>query len=493
MARGLLLATVTVILLGIITTAFAIEQEGDVYVLTTSAFNDFVDTEDISLVEFYAPWCGHCKNLAPEYAKAATALKPNGVKLAKVDATVESDLASRFGVTGYPTMKIFRKGSASEYKGPRDAAGIVSFMQKQAAPSITVFKTVQDLEKFVQDDAAVVFFGESSGKAYKAFEQLAEKQRETFRFGKTDVKEVLEHFGHNKDEVVLIQAKRYSQSPLEEKEVVHKEGDLLAWVNKHILPLVGELTNDNQALYNNKDLPIVKIYSDLNWGLDAKGANYLLNKIRKVAKEYADKFVFAVAGKGKNQKEIDDFGLPKGENPFVIHNVKKNHKFPAADLFSGESLKAHLESFLANKLEPYVKSEPVPESQPEGEPVVVVGKNFEDIVLDSTKDVLLEAYAPWCGHCKSLEPKYKELAQKMSKYSDSLTIAKVDATANDLPPKFQVTGFPTIFFIPANKKDSPLKYDGQREVADFTNYIKKHASIPLKAKENKTKGDKEEL
>lgn len=208
-----------------------------------------------------------------------------------------------------------------------------------------------------------------------------------------------------------------------------------------------------------------------------------------MAKEYKDKFVFAITNKGKNQKEVDDFGLPKGENPFVIQNTKKGLKYPSTNLFSGESLKAHLEDFLANKLESYVKSEPVPESQPEDGPVVVVGKNFEEIVMDSTKDVLLEAYAPWCGHCKTLEPKYKELAQKMKNY-DSVTIAKVDATANDLPPKFAVSGFPTIFFVPANKKDAPIKYDGAREVADFTNYIKKHASIPLK--ENKSK-DKEEL
>lgn len=61
-------------------------------------------------------------------------------------------------------MKVFRRGTASEYKGPRDAAGIVSYMQKQAAPSITVFKTVEDLEKFIQDDAAIIYFGENSGK-----------------------------------------------------------------------------------------------------------------------------------------------------------------------------------------------------------------------------------------------------------------------------------------------------------------------------------------
>lgn len=109
----------------------------------------------------------------PEYAKAATTLAKDGVRLAKVDATVESELGSRFGVTGYPTMKVFRAGTPSDYKGPRDAAGIVSYMQKQAAPAISVFKNLAELEKFVQDEAAIVYFGEASGKVELPFFCLA--------------------------------------------------------------------------------------------------------------------------------------------------------------------------------------------------------------------------------------------------------------------------------------------------------------------------------
>ena len=56
--------------------------------------------------------------------------------LAKVDATVEQELGSRFGISGYPTLKIFRKGVESgPYEGPRQASGIVKHMQKQAGPS----------------------------------------------------------------------------------------------------------------------------------------------------------------------------------------------------------------------------------------------------------------------------------------------------------------------------------------------------------------------
>ncbi|XP_048830828.1 protein disulfide-isomerase A6 [Brienomyrus brachyistius] len=103
----------------------------DVVELTDDNFDQLVlDGEEVWLVEFFAPWCGHCKNLEPEWAAAATDIREQTkgkVRLGAVDATVHQGLSSRYGVRGFPTIKIFRKGEEPEdYSGGRSRSDIVS-------------------------------------------------------------------------------------------------------------------------------------------------------------------------------------------------------------------------------------------------------------------------------------------------------------------------------------------------------------------------------
>ncbi|KAI3766818.1 hypothetical protein L2E82_16892 [Cichorium intybus] len=83
------------------------------------------------------------------------------------------------------------------------------------------------------------------------------------------------------------------------------------------------------------------------------------------------------------------------------------------------------------KLKAFYKSDSIPENN-DDDVKIVVGNNFEDIVLDESKDVLLEIYAPWCGHCQALEPTYNKLAKHL-RYINSLVIAKTDGTTNEHP------------------------------------------------------------
>lgn len=127
-------------------------------------------------------------------------------------------------------------------------------------------------------------------------------------------------------------------------------------------------------------------------------------------------------------------------------------------------------------MEPYVKSEAIPASN-DGPVIVAVGKNFEDVVMKNGKDTLIEFYAPWCGHCKKLTPIFEELGTKLK--DENVAIVKMDATANDVPPNFEVRGFPTLFWMPKDLKDKPIKYEGGRDLDDFVKYIAAHSSSGL--------------
>ena len=125
----------------------------DVVNLQSHTFDDYVGGEKGALVEFFAPWCGHCKNLAPEWKIAGeTFQESDGIVIAAVDATENQDLASQFGVQGYPTIKYFPAGSKEpeEYTGGRTADTIVEWVNekigarrvvKKAPSSVTALTT----------------------------------------------------------------------------------------------------------------------------------------------------------------------------------------------------------------------------------------------------------------------------------------------------------------------------------------------------------------
>jgi len=472
----------------------------DVLELTESNFDTEVQRHDILLVEFYAPWCGHCKRLAPEYEKAATALKANDppITISKVDCPANNDLCSKHGVSGYPTLKIFRNGAvASDYNGPRDADGIAKYMRSKAGPSSKTLASVAEVEKATGgfDMIVVGFFTEGANTLMDEFLKAADALSEEFRFAHTQAGDALEKFGY-RDEIVLFRPKRL-HSKFEPKVVKFEDAassfKIKSFVSSNANGLCGQRTASNADGFKT---PLVTAFYDVDYVKNVKGTNYWRNRVMKVATKLAEEGLsatYAVANKNDFSQEIDEFGLSAaGDKPVVAAKNEKDQKFVMTGEFDMPVFEAFVRDFLAGKLEPHVKSEPLPADGNAGPLKVAVGKNFEEVVNDPTRDVLIEFYAPWCGHCKSLAPKYEELAEKL-KDEPGVTIAKMDATANDVPSTYGVRGFPTIFFAPKGSKTSPKKYEGGREVDDFVKYIAKEATEELSGFDRSGKPKKAEL
>jgi len=113
--------------------------------------------------------------------------------------------------------------------------------------------------------------------------------------------------------------------------------------------------------------------------------------------------------------------------------------------------------------------------------VVLTAQNFDSIALDTSKDVLVEFYAPWCGHCKHLAPDYEKVANAF--VADAgVVVAKVDADAHkDLATRYGVTGFPTIKWFGKTNKENPEDYNAARDVPAFVDFINQKAGTQRKA------------
>eukprot|EP00397_Hematodinium_sp_SG-2012_P004691 GEMP01004704.1.p1 GENE.GEMP01004704.1~~GEMP01004704.1.p1 ORF type:complete len:969 (+),score=261.57 GEMP01004704.1:492-3398(+) len=124
--------------------------------------------------------------------------------------------------------------------------------------------------------------------------------------------------------------------------------------------------------------------------------------------------------------------------------------------------------------------------------VVVTSDNFEEIVFDAKKDVLLEFYAPWCGHCKSLAPTYKRLAKEMQTHTD-LVVAKMDATSQS-HSSVEVKSYPTIKFYPKTQKDKPveLTFKANRDLEGFYEFLKDNRDGSARTSEDENVHDTKE-
>merc|ERR1711964_848929 len=92
----------------------AANADSDVVTLTEDSFDTEVANSDQPwLIKFYAPWCGHCKRLAPTWEDLASDMK-GSARIGKVDCTVHRNVCSRYGVRGYPTLKLFKNGPDGE-------------------------------------------------------------------------------------------------------------------------------------------------------------------------------------------------------------------------------------------------------------------------------------------------------------------------------------------------------------------------------------------
>lgn len=367
------------------------DTPSDVVHLTDATFISEVQSEPSVLVMFYAPWCGHCKKIKPEYVTAAARLKQQNVPgmLAAVDATKEKAVADQYKINGYPTLKYFKNGELQFDVSLRTADQIEEFMMDpkepppppppeapwSEIPSSVVHLNEDDFKVFLKrkKHVLVMFYAPWCGHCKKAkpeFEAAA-------GYFKDDAKV----------EFAAVDCTAYS-----------------AVCTAHDV----------------KGYPTIKYFS-----------------YYKVEKPYEG---------GRTESEFVEY------------------------------MKASVDGL------PLPSSPPPPPPQewwkelPHGEHVQYLSQESFDKAVVEQDCALVMFYAPWCGHCKSMKPAFAEAAAKISELKVNCMLGAVDATVeNALASKHGIKGFPTLKYF--RKGKYIMDYDKKRTVEDIVAFATSPPSL----------------
>ncbi|KAI5064892.1 hypothetical protein GOP47_0019587 [Adiantum capillus-veneris] len=375
-------------------------DEGHVVVLDATNFSETIGTHSFVVVEFYASWCGFCKKLAPEYEKAAAILKGHEppILLAKVDAEEQRNkvLARKYGIRGFPTLKIFegKRGAVRDYKGPREADGIVSYLMKEAGPPSEEIVSLKQGE-MLRNEADVVVVGVFStydSKEFADFMTTASELRSDYQFKHT----LDPNFIPSKDAVLKGPMIRVLKK-FDEEFNDFKEFSLEAvreFLGEVSIPSVVFFNKDPSQLrylskiFANSRISKVFLFVSSNDGGTAKIKAFFT----ELASEYKGKGLkFMIADSENGQKAIEHFGLTKSKLPSILIQGKDEAVHVLEDAKT-EEIRSWLEDYLNGKLSPRQQPESVQEKKAKTI-MVAVGDTFEALVLKSLKNghVFVEA------------------------------------------------------------------------------------------------------
>ncbi|XP_072118498.1 protein disulfide-isomerase TMX3-like isoform X2 [Mobula birostris] len=204
--------------------------------------------DDTWLVDFYAPWCGHCKKLEPIWDEVAAEMHSIGspVKVGKMDATIYAGIASEFGVRGYPTIKLLKGDLAYNYRGPRTKEDIIEFANRVSGPLVRSLTTPQLFDHWQKRHPVFyVYVGGESPLKEKFFEVASEMIVYTYFFSASEDALPQDITVQELPAVLVFKDETYYTYD------EYEDGDLSSWVNKE--RFLGYLYIDAFTLYELAD------------------------------------------------------------------------------------------------------------------------------------------------------------------------------------------------------------------------------------------------
>ncbi|XP_077869020.1 protein disulfide-isomerase A5-like [Saccoglossus kowalevskii] len=479
------------------------DEDNNVVHLLDETFDEFIQEHNSVMVMFYAPWCGHCKKMKPEYSEAATQLideEVDGV-LAAVDATVATEVAKRYEVKGYPTVKYFKDGEFAWDFNERLKDKIIEHMRDPQEPppppppepawseqeTDVHHLTEETFKPFLKKKkhTLVMFYAPWCGHCKKAkpeFTSAAETFKDNNKVAyaavdctaETEICSTYDVSGYP-----TLKYFNYGKNP-QAYMGGRTEQDFIAFMN--------DPTNPSPAPKE----PQEDFFEEIDGGenvyqlTESSFDTFVKERSSVLVMFYApwcghckkSKPDFAAAATQLDEEGIDaalaavDATVEKGlQNRFDVTGFPKFKYFRNGAFAFDYSSKRDTQSFVEFMKDPKVTPAPPPEPKWSEIPNNIhhlTTDNFDTFVTIK-EHVLVMFYAPWCGHCKAAKPAYSTTADNF-KDDPTKYLAAVDCTENtEICTSQEVSGYPTFKLFSNGKFNKD--FSGARSVTDFTDFM----------------------
>ncbi|XP_078415417.1 protein disulfide-isomerase-like [Cetorhinus maximus] len=475
-----------------------IKEDKSVLVLNKGNFDRALKESKFLLVNIYAPLSGASLALLEEFEEAAKQLnsEKSQIKLGKVDASTEKDLAKEFGTQDYPILKFFTKGDRKNplnCTGVRTASSIITWLKRRIGTSAIRLLNVTHIETFIASDDVVVvgFFKDLKGSDAKTFYETA-KDIPDLPFGVTNNAKHFAKYGITRDTIVLFRK-------FEEERVGYEIADGSRLEQDDLTKFIK--VNELHSVTEYNQLTAGKIF---DVGIDShlllfvdktsEEFNEMYKNFKAAASDFRAQIIFILADTNESQNgrlreffRIRDLDVPAVR---LINTTGSVRYRMQGGKVTTENVKTFCQAYLDGKEKPQQYSEELPEDWNKNPVKVLVGTNFDEVVFNTTRSVIVLFYAPWSQRCKKINSIWDQLGMKY-KDSEHIVIAKIDITANEVESVI-VEEYPSVKYFPAGSDRKIVHYTSAQTLEAFSKFLDKQGKSKKRGKKSKTTDNTDE-